>query len=262
MNRQEVDLAMQSPFLRCIVYLLIKNRSYMKNFILVLFSILYTGALVIAQGDSNLSNDTPITSIGFHSDVFEWGELVEGEKIQNVFVFTNTGDHPLVLTNAKGSCGCTVPRWPKEPIMPGESADLLVQFDSKNKKGTQSKRVTIMANTDPAHTYLTIKGKIIEADEAVVVERSDDFDVESSSLTIYPNPTQGIVNVNVDNHDGKAAQIDVYDNMGKVVESLKIAELGQDDLRFDFSGRVPGLYTMAVKIEGKNRIAKQFKLIE
>ena len=106
----------------------------------------------------------PITSISFEETEYDFGMVMEGEKVVHNYKFTNTGDEPLIISNAKGSCGCTVPEWPREPIAPGASADIKVQFDSKNKGkvggGLQSKRVTITANTDPVNTYLTIKGKV------------------------------------------------------------------------------------------------------
>ncbi len=106
----------------------------------------------------------PITTLKFDETEFDFGMVMEGEKVVHEYKFTNTGDEPLIISNAKGSCGCTVPDWPREPIAPGESNVIKVQFDSKNKGkvggGLQSKRVTITANTDPVNSYLTIKGKV------------------------------------------------------------------------------------------------------
>lgn len=106
----------------------------------------------------------PLTTLTFDEAVFDFGEVMEGEKVVHNYTFTNTGKEPLVISNAKGSCGCTVPSWPREPIPPGESGEIKVQFDSKGKGkvggNNQSKRVTITANTDPAQTFLTIKGKV------------------------------------------------------------------------------------------------------
>ena len=106
----------------------------------------------------------PLTSLEFSETVFDFGEIMEGEKVVHNYTFKNTGKEPLIISNAKGSCGCTVPSWPREPIPPGESADINVQFDSKGKGkvggNNQSKRVTLTANTDPAQTFLTIKGKV------------------------------------------------------------------------------------------------------
>lgn len=104
----------------------------------------------------------PTTTISFDENTFDFGDVDEGEKVSHVYEFTNTGNEPLVISNAKGSCGCTVPKWPKTPIPPGESGEILVEFASKGKSGKQTKRVTITANTDPAQTFLTITGNVIK----------------------------------------------------------------------------------------------------
>jgi len=112
----------------------------------------------------------PITSISFKETEYDFGMVMEGEKVVHEYAFTNTGDEPLIISNAKGSCGCTVPDWPREPIAPGASSVIKVQFDSKNKGkvggGLQSKKVTLTANTDPVNTYLTIKGKVDKEETA------------------------------------------------------------------------------------------------
>jgi len=104
----------------------------------------------------------PTTTMEFEETTFDFGEVDQGDKIAHVYKFTNTGNEPLIIKNAKGSCGCTVPKWPKEPIAPGESGEMFVEFDTKGKKGMQAKRVTVTANTDPVSTYITIKGKVNE----------------------------------------------------------------------------------------------------
>jgi len=112
----------------------------------------------------------PITSIEFDEDTYDYGEIVDGEKVKHLYKFKNTGDNPLIISNAKGSCGCTVPQWPREPIAPGKSGEIEVVFDSKNKGkvggSPQSKRVTLTANTDPVNTYLTIKGTVSKPEGA------------------------------------------------------------------------------------------------
>jgi len=114
----------------------------------------------------------PLTSIEFDDLTHDYGEIMEGDKVTHMYKFTNTGNEPLVISNAKGSCGCTVPSWPREPIPVGESGEIKVQFDSKGKGKVggqpQSKRVTLTANTDPANTYLTIKGKVNKEETAEV----------------------------------------------------------------------------------------------
>ena len=106
----------------------------------------------------------PLTKLEFGESTFDYGTIMDGEKVTHEYAFTNTGDEPLIISNAKGSCGCTVPDWPRDPIAPGASSVIKVQFDSRGKGkvggSPQSKRVTITANTDPANTYLTIKGSV------------------------------------------------------------------------------------------------------
>lgn len=112
----------------------------------------------------------PLTTIEFAETEHDFGTVAEGEKVTHVYKFTNTGEEPLIISNAKATCGCTVPQWPREPIAPGASDEIKVQFDTKNKGkvggGLQSKRVTITANTDPVNSYVTIKGKVERTQEA------------------------------------------------------------------------------------------------
>jgi hypothetical protein len=112
----------------------------------------------------------PLTTLAFEKDTYDWGKVMDGDKVTHVYKFKNTGNEPLIISNAKGSCGCTVPEWPKDAIAPGKSGEIKVVFDSKGKGAVggkeDSKRVTITSNTDPVETYLTIKGKIDKKEDA------------------------------------------------------------------------------------------------
>ena len=101
----------------------------------------------------------PTTSIAFEHTDFDFGTVDDGEKVKHTYKFKNTGNEPLIISSAKGSCGCTVPKWPSEPIPPGGEGQIDVEFDSKGKPGKQTKRVTVTANTVPAQTFLNITGK-------------------------------------------------------------------------------------------------------
>lgn len=105
------------------------------------------------------------TSIKFDESSYNWGSVNEGDKMTHNFKFKNTGTNDLIISDAHGSCGCTVPEWPKEPIKPGKSGEIKVVFDSKGKPGDQQKTVTLTANTEPANTILTIKGAVKPAAE-------------------------------------------------------------------------------------------------
>lgn len=103
----------------------------------------------------------PTTTIQFNETEFNFGKVKAGEAVQHDYVFKNTGKEPLIISNAKGSCGCTVPEWPKEPIPVGGTGKIKVEFDSKGKNGPQTKQVTITANTDPPQTIIYIKGEVL-----------------------------------------------------------------------------------------------------
>ena len=97
----------------------------------------------------------------FEKEEHDFGILIDGEKVAYSFRFTNSGDAPLIISNAKGSCGCTVPNYPKEPIAPGASASIDVTFDSKGRTGKQSKAVTLTANTNPNRKIIRINSEVI-----------------------------------------------------------------------------------------------------
>jgi hypothetical protein len=109
--------------------------------------------------------DVPVSEIKFDKDTFNFGEVLEGEKVSHSFVFTNTGDNDLIISNARGSCGCTVPEWPKEPIAPGKSGKIDVVFNSEGKPGNAIKSVTVNTNTEPATHQLFITGFVKKAEE-------------------------------------------------------------------------------------------------
>jgi hypothetical protein len=91
---------------------------------------------------------------------YDFGLIKQGEKATHNYKIRNIGNSDLLITSAKGSCGCTVPEWPREPIKPGNEANIKVTFDSKGKTGKQNKRITLMTNAIPNVKILTIKGEI------------------------------------------------------------------------------------------------------
>ena len=88
-----------------------------------------------------------------------FGKIEQNKPVSFTFEFTNTGDSPLIITNATGSCGCTVPNYPKEPIAPGETGEIKVNFNAA-ALGVFDKTVTITANTEKPAT-LSIKGEVV-----------------------------------------------------------------------------------------------------
>lgn len=90
----------------------------------------------------------------------DFGTINEGDVVETEFIIKNTGESDLIIADAKGSCGCTVPVWPKAPIAPGESAPIKVSFDSNGKPGKQSKTVTLTTNTEVGNENFTINAEV------------------------------------------------------------------------------------------------------
>lgn len=95
----------------------------------------------------------------FESEVIDYGTIEYGSDGVRVFKFKNTGKEPLIISNAVGSCGCTTPSWPKEPIKPGETGEIKVKYDT-NRVGGIDKNVTITSNASTPTKVLKIKGTV------------------------------------------------------------------------------------------------------
>ena len=96
-------------------------------------------------------------TMDFDKMSYDFGTIKEGEKVETAFVFTNNGETDLLITRAQGTCGCTVPDYPKTPIKPGEKATMTVSFNSAGKAGMNNKAVRISANTKTGTEMLSIK---------------------------------------------------------------------------------------------------------
>ena len=136
----------------------------MKKIYLFIIIATYYFPPIIAQNNIVINHNAP--EITFEKDVIDLGEFMQydDESSKCEFVFTNTGKEPLIISKCKGSCGCTVPECPKEPILPGESNVIKVDYDEK-RVGIINKSVTITSNAKNASKIIKIKGKIIAANK-------------------------------------------------------------------------------------------------
>lgn len=115
------------------------------------------------NADGEVEGDLPMFE--FENPVLEFGKISQGEKVTHSFRFKNSGEGDLIIVKAEGSCGCTVLKgWPKHPISPGEMGKIDVVFESIGRRGTQNKTISIIANTYPSTTILTLKGEVIAPD--------------------------------------------------------------------------------------------------
>ena len=106
--------------------------------------------------------DGPIMT--FEGTIVDYGQIEQNSEPLRIAKFTNTGTEPLVIKSARGSCGCTVPTYPKQPIMPGESAEIEVRYDTK-RVGKINKTVTITTNEGGDPHVLKVVGKISKVEE-------------------------------------------------------------------------------------------------
>lgn len=104
--------------------------------------------------------DGPLPVIQFETTEHDFGTITEGEKVTYTYKLKNTGDAPLIIQDAKPSCGCTAPDWTKVPIPVGGEGFVKAEFDSKGKPNVQNKTITVTANTFPKQTTLKFKAMV------------------------------------------------------------------------------------------------------
>ena len=112
------------------------------------------------SASGEVSDKLPVMT--FKESLVDFGSVAEGEVIEHVFTFENTGKAPLILTTIETTCGCTVAKnWPKEPLSPGERGSFTVEFDTNRRPGFQNKTITVLANTTPARNEVKIQGTVM-----------------------------------------------------------------------------------------------------
>jgi len=117
---------------------------------------------IVHNPESASGNDEKgSAAIEFEEMSHDFGKIIQGEKVTYAFKFKNTGNAQLIISDVSTSCGCTVPKYTKKPLKPGETGVLNVTFDSENRRGFQHKTVTVVSNTVPNTTILKIKAQVI-----------------------------------------------------------------------------------------------------
>lgn len=132
----------------------------MKKVFLTIKIILLT---IIVNGQSVLKEDSNYPIMTFESEIIDYRTITQGANGVREFKFTNSGNEPLIISEARKTCGCTIPTWPKAPIKPGESSVIKVKYDTK-RIGMINKSVIIISNAKREQITLRIKGKIIASE--------------------------------------------------------------------------------------------------
>ena len=149
----------------------------------IFLAIALIGGFMISQAQTKAPNEKQAVNgpkMEFKTSVMDYGLIEHNSDGNREFILTNTGNAPLIISNAKGSCGCTVPTWPKAPIAPGESASIGVKY-STNRIGKFTKTITLTTNTEEKTKILTIKGEVkkpLEAPAAPTKPKSSVLEVK------------------------------------------------------------------------------------
>ena len=162
----------------------IQHLSFLIATFLTINSFVAQQAIAITQG----------AEISFDKSTHDYGQIEKSANGECVFVFTNTGNQPLKISNAKGSCGCTVPQWPREEIAPGSTGEIRVRYDTK-RVGVINKSVTIQSNAMNSDNITRAKkdsdGKVIGGTSTIRIKG----EVKAPKTNATPmKPAQGPVN--------------------------------------------------------------------
>lgn len=118
-----------------------------------------------------------VAKIEFKTDTIDYGTIEKGSDGIRVFEFTNTGNAPLIISNVKSTCGCTIPKKPDGPIMPGETGQIEVKYDT-NRVNPIRKTITVTSNADTPTIALKIKGEVIDSNKTSVLEKKNKSVIE------------------------------------------------------------------------------------
>ena len=161
----------------------------MKKIILLSVALIICSFINAQEGHEGHDHAKPIqntekidvvdATIDFESKVVDYGTIEHNADGARKFVFTNNGTEPLIIKNAKGSCGCTVPTWPREPIAAGETAEIGVKY-ATNRVGKFTKTITLTTNASKKPVILTVKGEVSPApkEESAPVRKTEGSPLE------------------------------------------------------------------------------------
>lgn len=131
----------------------------MKSLVIFLFGFFTIFGSIAQEAASEEKASGPY--IAFAEDKYEFGDIHQGDKVEHVFEFENTGNEPLIITNVQTTCGCTAPEWPRDPVAPGGSGKIKVIFNSTGKIGRQHKVVTVVSNAVSPNNRVTITTNVL-----------------------------------------------------------------------------------------------------
>ncbi len=145
----------------------------MKKLVFSFALLMFTNSFLMAQDANQQLTNPNAAEINFIKTVHDYGTVTQGADGACEFKFTNTGKEPLILSRPQSSCGCTVPTWPQEPILPGKSDVIKVTYNTMNI-GPINKTVTVNSNGKTARVVLQIKGTVVAKPATTLPEKTND----------------------------------------------------------------------------------------
>ena len=130
-----------------------------------LFTILFIGLISLS-----INAQEKMAKIEFKDTTIDYGTVNKGDNGVRTFEFTNTGDAPLIVSKVSSSCGCTVPKKPEAPVMPGQTGEIEVKYDTQRVMPIR-KTITVLSNAETPTVSLKIKGEVIDPSKTSVLEK-------------------------------------------------------------------------------------------
>jgi len=132
---------------------------------LILFGLLFVSVPVLGQeaAPADMEGIMLGARITFEEESHDFGDITQGDKIEYVYAFENTGTEPLILSNVLTTCGCTATDWPRDPIAPGKSGEINVTFNSSGKMGIQNKVITVISNASNPQERIKLITNVLPA---------------------------------------------------------------------------------------------------
>jgi hypothetical protein len=146
----------------------------MKKIQSVLFFLLITGAVAMAQTGDAVQVNPNAPEFQWASETYDFGSIPQGVPVQARFDFTNTGNEPLIITDVQKTCGCTKTEWSKEPVMPGQRGWVMAEFNAASE-GAFNKAITVSANAKTPTVKLYFKGTVVKSETGSVPEQESIF---------------------------------------------------------------------------------------
>lgn len=221
-----------------------------------------------SSADDRVPNGPPAQA-RFEVMEHDFGQVPQGSENPHVFTFKNTSDVPLIISNAIGSCGCTVPFYAKDPIPPGAESEIHVVYKPGKQQGHQSKTVTITANTEPRETILRIQAEVLVVDSVQATElfiRNVEDEAERKAIeeaspgcfVLFPNPTSNELRLDLKEHIGKSATVRVHDTTGRDLLNSTINHISSETSRLDVSSFPAGIYIATIQVAGGEPMSQCF----